>query len=130
LLVALYVLIAYALVYAPKYAVTLALLVAKNYDNRNPRDQQARLEGWKKRAVAAHTNGFESFMAFAAGAILAHLGHVDPFWQNALSITYLSTRALYPFAYMGDIHWLRSTIWTFSILCSLGLMFLAFLGKP
>lgn len=129
MLVALYVLIAYALVYAPKYAVTLTLIFAKDYDNRHPRDQQARLEGWKKRGVAAHQNGFESFGAFAAGVILAHLAHVDPFWINTLSITYLVSRTIYPMAYIGNIHLLRSTIWTFSIVASMGLMLLAFLAK-
>ncbi len=124
--VALYVFLAYALVYAPKYVVTLALIFAKTYDNRHPRDQQAKLEGWKKRAVAAHQNGFESFSAFAAAAIMAHIAHVDPFMLHALSITYLVARALYPIAYIGNIHWVRSTIWTFSIVSSLALMFFAF----
>ncbi len=124
--VALYVLIAYALVYAPKYLVTIALILAKNYDNRHPRDQQARLEGWKKRGVAAHQNGFESFVGFAAAAIMAHIAHVDPFWIHTLSITYLVARSLYPIAYIGNVHWVRSTIWTFGLLASLGLMFFAF----
>ncbi len=128
MLVALYVAVAYGLVYAPKYVVTLALMYAKEYDNRHPRDQQARLEGWKKRGVAAHQNGFESFVGFAAGAILAHLAHVDPFWINTLSITYLVSRSIYPIVYIAGLSWVRSTIWTFSSVSSLALMILAFLS--
>ena len=128
MLVALHVLVAYLLVYAPKYLVTLALMAAKDYDNRHPRDQQARLEGWKKRAVAAHQNGFESFAGFAAAAIIAHLAKVDPFWQNTLSITYLVSRGLYPVAYIGDVHWARSTVWTVSLFCTGGLLIFAFLA--
>lgn len=124
--VALYVFLAYALVYAPKYVVTVGLIFSKKYDNRHPRDQQAKLEGWSKRAVAAHQNGFESFAGFAASAIMAHIAHVDPFWIHTLCITYLAARALYPIAYIANIHLVRSTIWTFGIVSSLALMFFAF----
>jgi uncharacterized MAPEG superfamily protein len=122
----LYVLIAYLLVYAPKYLVTIALMIAKNFDNYHPRDQQLKLEGWKKRGVAAHFNGFESFTGVAAASILAYLAKVDAFWVSTLSLTYLGARALYPIAYIANYGWTRSTIWTVSLTCTLGLMFLAF----
>lgn len=126
MLVALYVLIAYLLVYAPKYFVTATLMVAKKYDNYHPRDQQAKLEGWKKRGVAAHNNGFESFAGFAAASILAYLAKVDAFWVSTLSLTYLGARTVYPIAYIANYGWTRSAIWTVSLTCTLGLMFLAF----
>ena len=41
------------------------------YDNNNPREQQARLEGAGKRALAAHANGYEAIPPFAAGVVAA-----------------------------------------------------------
>ena len=43
------------------------------YNNHNPRDQQADLEGWGKRALSAHLYGFEGFAPFAAAVFVAHL---------------------------------------------------------
>ena len=54
------------MVYCTKLPVAVAMQRAGGYDNRMPRVQQARLEGWGARSVAAHQNGFESFAPFAA----------------------------------------------------------------
>jgi uncharacterized MAPEG superfamily protein len=45
----------------------------RKYDNRSPRDWEARLEGKQRRAVFAHYNHFEAFAPFAAAVIVAHL---------------------------------------------------------
>ena len=51
----------------------LALAQAKtgHYDNKNPRAQQAKLEGWGARAAAAHANGWEALPIFLAGGALS-----------------------------------------------------------
>ena len=66
---------AFLLTYLTK--APLAMAMAKEsesgYDNRNPRDQQARLSGWGKRSLAAHQNSFEVTPVFAAAVIAAYL---------------------------------------------------------
>lgn len=129
MLVAAYVLAAYLLAYAPKYLVTLALIREKNYDNQNPREQQAKLEGWKKRGVAAHQNGFESFAGFAAACILATIAHVDPFWINTLCLVHLGARSIYPIVYIAGLGWTRSAVWTVGLVCTIALFVFAFMQK-
>ena len=57
------------------------------YDNRLPRDQQAGLSGWGRRALGAHLNAFEAFPAFAAAVLVAHLAGADPAWSTGLAVT-------------------------------------------
>lgn len=85
-------------------------------DNRSPRKQQAKLEGWPARAQAAENNGFESFPFFAGGVFVAHLAGADPKRAAMLSITYLVTRVLYLGAYLLDLDYLRTAIWFMSLL--------------
>ena len=70
---------AFALIYAPRIAVVVAQAKqAEGFDNKHPRDQQAKLTGWGRRANAAHLNAFESFAPFAAAVLVAHVTHADP----------------------------------------------------
>lgn len=126
--VALYVLAAWALVYLPKYAVWIPLALSGKYDNREPRAQQATFEGWRRRATAAHMNGWESFPAFAAAAILAQLAHVEPAWIDRLGGGYLAARALYPVVYIADLATVRSLVWGAGVACTAGLLILALRG--
>ena len=64
---------AWLVVYGSKLPVAAAMQRAGGYDNHLPRSQQARLEGWGARSVAAHQNGFENFAPFAAAVLVAHL---------------------------------------------------------
>jgi uncharacterized MAPEG superfamily protein len=116
--------VALALVYAPRYMIMIPLL-EKGYDNRHPRDQQAKLEGWMRRAVAAHQNGFESFAPFAAAIVMAYVAKASATHVHALAITHLVARALYVVFYIGDVHVARSAVWTVGMLATLGLMILA-----
>lgn len=115
--------IALALVYVPKIPLSLAMArEGKGYDNRTPRDQQARLVGWGKRALAAHQNGFESFPAFAAGVLATLVTGADPHLASAFSITYVVARALYAVFYIADIATLRSVVWIVGLLATVGLL--------
>jgi len=103
--------VAFLLVYAPR--IVVARGQAKlGYDNRNPRDQQAKLEGMPRRAQAAHQNGFETFAPFAAAVLACELRGADATWTTRLAIVFVVARALYIAAYLGDKASLRSTIWT------------------
>src|SRR5262245_348086 len=105
--------IAYLLVFIPKIPVAIGQAKAPGgYDNKNPREQQAKLTGWAARARNAHLNGFEAFAPFAAAVMVAHLGGADPHWTNILAIAHVASRALYPFIYMADLGTLRSAVWS------------------
>lgn len=83
----------------------------KGYDNRHPRDQQAALEGWGRRALAAHMNSFEAFPAFAAAVIVAHLAGADPTWATRLSVVFVVARVSYIILYIANAHVWRSLVW-------------------
>lgn len=117
--------IAFGLVFLPKIPLTLAARKRpEGYDNEHPRDQQAKLEGWGRRAVAAHDNGWESFPAFSIGALVAHVGGGNPEWAVRLCIAYLVARALYCFIYVAGYGTLRSAVWSIGFLSTVALMFL------
>jgi uncharacterized MAPEG superfamily protein len=117
--------IGFALVFVPKIPLSMAMAKQpEGYDNRSPRDQQARLTGWGRRAAAAHANGFESFPAFAAGVLASHVTGASPHWAAIFAVSYVITRFLYVFAYLGNVAPLRSLLWTTSFACSIALMVL------
>lgn len=117
--------IAYALVFVPKLPLSVAMARQPDgYDNKHPRDQQARLTGWGKRAAAAHANGFESFAPFAAGVFATQLTGASPQWAAIFSIAYVVSRLLYAFAYLGDLASLRSIVWTVGFTSTIALMVL------
>jgi uncharacterized MAPEG superfamily protein len=121
--------IGFALVYAPKIPLSMAMAKQpEGYDNKSPRDQQARLTGWGRRAAAAHTNGFESFPAFAAGVLATQVTGASPHWAAIFAMTYVVARTLYVIAYLADVAMLRSLVWTIGFAASVGLMVLPIVG--
>ena len=109
--------IAYLLVYAAKVPVGVAQYQqgGGKYDNRHPRDQQAKLEGWGKRALGAHLNGFEGFMGFAAAVLVARVGGGNAHTADLLAVAYVVSRAMYVALYLANIHLLRSTVWSLGL---------------
>ena len=93
----------------------------RKYDNRSPRDWEARLEGKQRRAVFAHYNHFETFAAFAAAVIVAHLAGAPQAWSNALAALFIAFRVAYTWAYLADKHMLRSLLWAGGMTCVVGL---------
>lgn len=117
--------IALAIIYLSKIPVAKAMAKQpEGYDNRHPRDQQAKLSGWGKRALAAHMNGFEAFPAFAAGVLVAHVGHADPKWSTILAVGFVVARTIYPMMYIANVDKARSGVWFLGLCCSMGLMIL------
>jgi uncharacterized MAPEG superfamily protein len=118
--------VAFLLIYLPKLPVSVAMAKARGgYDNRHPRDQQAALEGWGRRAVAAHANGFESFAPFAAAVLTAHLTKADPEWSAILAVTHVAARTIYPVVYIAGVHIVRSILWVVGFGATVGLFVLA-----
>jgi len=82
------------------------------YDNHHPRDQQAALSGWGRRALASHLNGFEAFPPFAAAVLVATVAGADPDWTTRLAVLFVAARVLYIPLYVFDLASLRSLVWT------------------
>ena len=97
----------------------------RGYDNKNPRDQQAELVGWGRRALAAHLNGFE---AFAAAVLVAFLAGADPVWSARLAVIFVVARVLYLPLYIGNLDLLRSGVWGIGFIATAGLFLLPLLG--
>lgn len=118
------VFLAYLLIYAPRLVVAAAQArQPEGFDNQHPRDQQSRLQGWGRRANAAHANAFEAFAPFAAAVALAHLAHADPTWTSRLAVTFVAARTLYPALYIGNLSSLRTLVWGVGALAT-GVLFI------
>jgi uncharacterized MAPEG superfamily protein len=112
---------AWIIVYLTKVPVAFAMQRAGGYDNRNPRDQQSRLEGFGARSLAAHMNGFETFAPFAAAVLVASLAGAEPGPVDTLAVVFVVARLAYVVCYLADQPTLRSTVWTVGSLATLGL---------
>jgi uncharacterized MAPEG superfamily protein len=95
------------------------------YDNHTPRDQQAALGGWGRRALSAHLNSFEAFPGFAIAVLLAASAGADPVWTGRLAVTFVVARIAYVVLYIADRHVLRSTVWTLGFATTLAIYVLA-----
>ena len=115
----------YLLILATKGPVGFAQWRAEGgYDNSSPREQQAALEGWARRAVGAHNNTLEAFPVFAAAVMVAHLGGANTQHAALASVTFIAARTMYPVLYILDIQLGRSIIWTFGYVVCGALMLL------
>jgi len=101
----------------------------KGYNNKAPREQQAKLKGWGQRALYAHMNTFEAFPAFCVAVILAHLGQVPLQVQINLTLFWLVNRILYTIFYIVNIDVLRSLVWFNATYAAGRLLYLAAVSK-
>ena len=107
------VFLAYLLILGTKAPVGVAQFKSEGgYNNSSPREQQATLEGWGKRALGAHSNTIEAFPMFAAAVMVAHLGGADERHAALVSVGFIAVRTIYPVLYILDIHIGRSIVWT------------------
>jgi len=94
-------------------------------DNKNPRAQQAKLEGRGARLIGAHKNAFEAIAVFAPAVIVAHLTHADPSWSATLAEIWVVARVLHGVFYVADLDALRSLAFLLGFGCDIGLFVLA-----
>ncbi len=121
----LYVLMNLLLIYVPRAVVIAYILRSdESYDNRHPRQQQARLTGLGARAQAAHENSFEMFTVYAPSVIIAHLLQADTYWLSILSMLFFYGRLAYILSYLANWHIVRSIIWTINILTVVAMYFI------
>ncbi|WP_437520522.1 MAPEG family protein [Sorangium sp. So ce726] len=122
------VFISLVLIYVPRLFVARAQAQQpEGLDNRNPRDQQAKLTGVGRRALAAHQNAFEGFAPFAAGVFTAHLAGADARWSAILAVAHVAARGLYLVMYLGDKASARSMVWFVGFATTVGLFLLKWL---
>lgn len=94
----------------------LSTLIAKAgafsaQDNKETRQWQSQLTGWRQRAYWAHLNALETFPMFAVAVLLAHLGAPSSAIAPIAAYAYPALRILYLLAFLADQAALRSTIW-------------------
>ena len=98
----------------------------RGYNNVNPRDQQALLTGWGKRAHAAHLNAFEALIVFAAtAAVVIATGKVSPY-APSLCAAFLASRVVFEVCYLANWPRTRSAMWFIGFVACLGLILGAF----
>lgn len=93
------------------------------FDNHNPREWQAKLQGWQSRAQAAQLNSFEALPIFIAGVLIAQYHHADQLQVNALAAAFIVLRAGYIWMYLIDRASFRSALWSVGLLCCIALFF-------
>nr|WP_290227327.1 MAPEG family protein [Trichocoleus desertorum] len=109
------------LVYVPFLVVAYGRLQA-GYDQRAPRAIFEKLPPYAQRATWAHQNSFESFMLFAAAALMAYVTQQDSIWVAGAAIAYLMARLLFSVFYILDIPLARSLMFGIGTLCIATLM--------
>jgi len=113
------VFIAFLMIYLAKIPVGIAMnRLPGGYDNHLPRDQQAQLTGWGKRAMGVHQNSFEAFAPFAAAVLVAHVGGANPRTSAYLAVGFILARLVYAALYLADLASLRSSVWFVGIICT------------
>ena len=124
------VFVAFLLIYLPRIIVAAAQgKQPEGFDNKHPRDQQARLTGWGRRANAAHMNAFEAFAPFAAAVLVAHVTHADAKWSAILAIAHVAARVAYVGLYVGNVDRARSGVWMVGLAATIGLFVLPMVGR-
>lgn len=98
---------------------------SRDFDNNNPREYLARLEGKRARAVAAMANGYEGFPLFAAAVIIAHILQGEQSSANLLALGYIACRVVYGVLYIAGLGTLRSLVWIAGLGCIIGLFVVA-----
>lgn len=113
-----------SLFYVLSKAPAMAYMNAESggYDNRHPRQQQARLSGAGARALAAHQNTIDNFALFAAGILVAEAIAQPHIVSGFLAVGFLVARVVYIVCYVKDWATIRSLVWALGYFACLGLM--------
>ena len=110
-----------AIIIMPMIWGTLAKSSAPKFDNNNPRQWLARLEGRGARANAAQQNSFEAMPGFIAAVIIAHLAQAPQLQVDIIALNFVVLRLMYGYLYLVDKATLRSVIWGLGFACIVAL---------
>lgn len=103
--------------FLPLLYTGIAKFSGPGFNNRTPREFQARLQGFRQRAHWAHLNSFEAFPPFAAAVIIAHQLGLQQSTLDALAIGFIVARLAYGAFYLADMATLRSLAWVAAVGC-------------
>ncbi|PSF36204.1 MAPEG family protein [Aphanothece hegewaldii CCALA 016] len=120
------ILAAFILIYIPFMVVGYARMKI-GYDTSAPREMFDKLPNYAKRATWAHQNAFETFMPFAAAAILAYVTGVNSNLAAITAIAFVIARSFYPVFYIANIPILRSLMFGIGSLSTFTLFILSIL---
>ena len=95
------------------------------FDNRNPRQWLANLDGWQARANAAQQNGFEALPIFIAGVLIAERLQAPQVRVDGLAILFVAARFGFISAYLANRASIRSALWVVGFAASVALYFVA-----
>ncbi len=110
----------------PYLWVAIAKRSGERYNNRSPREWQARQTNPRSlRAHAAQLNGFESFPIFVAGVLMAQSVGIAPHLISTLAIVFTAARVLHGIFYIANQPALRSLVWFAGFLSAIALIVLA-----
>ena len=93
------------------------------FDNNNPRQWLASLQGWQARANAAQQNSFEALPIFIAGVLIAQQLGAPQGRVDTLAMLFVAARIGFIGAYLVDQAALRSTLWVVGLVACVGLFF-------
>ena len=93
------------------------------FDNHNPRQWLAGLQGWQARAHAAQQNSFEALPVFIAGVLVAQQHEASQSVVDGLALAFVLLRVGFIGAYVTDRANLRSVLWALALGCSVALFF-------
>lgn len=124
--VTLAILIAFAMIYAPRVVAASAQMgMPGGFAWGASRDQQAELSGLPRRAQAAHLNGIEGFAPFAVAAILAQQAAPESALVGQFALGFAASRVLFVLCYLLDLNPWRTVVWVVGLGCTVGLFALA-----
>ena len=86
-------------------------------DNRETRNWQANLTGWRQRAHWAHQNSFEAFPVFAAALLASHMAAPQSTAAVWAAWGFVAARVAFAACYLADLAALRSLVWAARIAC-------------
>lgn len=105
----------------PKISSLLLSSKGGKYDNNNPREWELQLTGWQKRAIAAHSNGYEALPLFIAAVVFAQIAQGDQGRIDMLAMIFVALRVMYIAVYLINFGTLRSLIWAAAVATNIGL---------
>jgi len=117
----LYSIVAAALIIYVPYGLVAISRFQIGYDATAPRAMFDKLPPYAQRATWAHQNAFESFMVYAAAALMAYVTGQNSNWVGQLAIAYVVARLVYPLFYILKLPVLRSLAYGVGFLATLAM---------
>ena len=94
------------------------------FDDHMPRDAAAQLTGARRRAYAAHQNGYENFPFFAAAVIISVTMGAPIATVNLLAMLYIVARIAHGVCYIAGLKPLRTAMFGFGLLLNIAIFVL------